>query len=117
MFEVNCPYCKSTSVSDVCDKIGDSDGVWECANGHLFKLELISYIPPTPEDLKRYNEYLEKKTIGRVRLKHEVVVEYDNPYGGNDIESGSAWLCPDNIQTILRNQVPNVNIIVRKRED
>lgn len=41
MFEVNCPYCDSTEISDNCNDVYHSDGAWECGNGHQFLITLL----------------------------------------------------------------------------
>jgi len=36
MFEINCPFCKETIISDDIDTMEEVNGEWQCNNGHTF---------------------------------------------------------------------------------
>lgn len=92
MFEVNCPYCKSSSISDVCDKLEDSDGVWECANGHQFELKFLGYFPLTPEDIKYYMEH-GGKIVKCPICKNETDFEFKGcPHTAEDLAEKLNWV-------------------------
>lgn len=52
MLEINCPFCKGTSISDVIDSIEEVDGQWECENGHQFAVTYIDQIPSKLEEIR-----------------------------------------------------------------
>ena len=43
MYEINCPFCKETIISDVVDSKEEVNGQWQCNNGHTFVVEFIKY--------------------------------------------------------------------------
>ena len=63
--------------------------------------------------LDEYRKLTPRPKDSYSRLKKIVVIEYDNPYGGNEIKAGMNWLSIDNIQSILTNACPTVNITVK----
>ena len=44
MFEINCPFCGGTAISDVINSKEEVDGEWECENGHQFILKYLGQL-------------------------------------------------------------------------
>jgi len=49
MFEINCPFCGGTAISDTVDSKEEVDGEWECENGHQFVLKYENTLSNTKE--------------------------------------------------------------------
>lgn len=87
MFEINCPYCDEVCISDVSDTIEETNGSWECGNGHQFYVELEGNKPDI-RDLYKKIVFLESALVSKGDIHYieeieRLKKEYDKAFETN----------------------------------